>query len=271
MQSINIIESYIQGKRPDQSLCEDGYVVTPHFAAVVDGSTSKVEGRNGGREAMRLVVEAIGNLPPEAGKESMLQTLTQVLARHNPTEALTDAAWRLTCSTVIYSRARSAVWMVGDCQCRFGGTTHTNPKLIDTILTQVRCDVVRHLLSRGHTPDDIRRNDLGRAFIMDALHTQTNFQNDPNPLNPYAYPVLDGTPVRPDRVLEIPVSPETDSLILASDGYPIVGDTLAESERALQQMLHEDPLCIGQNAGTKCLVSGNHSFDDRCYLRLSLP
>lgn len=161
--------------------------------------------------------------------------------------------------------------MVGDCQCRFGGTTHTHPKLIDTILTQVRCDVVRHLLSRGHTPDDIRRNDLGRAFIMDALHTQTNFQNDPNPLNPYAYPVLDGTPVRPDRVLEIPVSPETDSLILASDGYPIVGDTLAESEKALQQMLHEDPLCIGQNAGTKCLVSGNHSFDDRCYLRISLP
>ena len=45
---MQIIEQYIKGKRPDQRFCEDGWVVTPHFAAVIDGSTSKIAGRQGG-------------------------------------------------------------------------------------------------------------------------------------------------------------------------------------------------------------------------------
>ena len=267
---MHIIESYVCGKHPDQSLCEDGYVVTPHFAAVIDGSTSKVKGRNGGRTAMRLVKDAIGSLPPDAGKEEMLASLTQVLAGHNPPEAATQAAYRLTCSAAIFSRRRRVAWMVGDCQCRWEGKTHTHPKAVDTLLTEARCDAIHYLLQHGHTVEDIRRNDLGRAFILDVLRMQTHFQNDRTPGNPFAYPVLDGTCIDPHKVPELTVQPSADCIILASDGYPTVCDTLRESESELARLLKEDPLCIGENAGTKGWTEGNLSFDDRCYLKLDI-
>ena len=38
---MRIIERYCRGKRNDQSLNEDGMLVTDDFAAVVDGVTSK--------------------------------------------------------------------------------------------------------------------------------------------------------------------------------------------------------------------------------------
>lgn len=267
---MQIIEKFVQGKRGKVSLCEDGYVVTPHFAAVVDGSTSKVKGRSGGLEAMRLVCEAVRSLSPEADKEEMLRHFTAVLSRHNPPEAQRDAAYRLTCSAVIFSARRRVVWMVGDCQCRFAQTTYTHPKLVDSILTEARCDAVTYLLAHGHTTADIQRADLGRAIILDALRSQTNFQNDPNPLNPYRYPVFDGTPIDPTLVPEWAIPQSVQELILASDGYPVLKDTLADTERELHHLLLSDPLCIRENKATKCLVEGNLSFDDRCYLRLNL-
>ncbi len=267
---MRVVEQFVQGKQNNEELCEDGYVVTPHFAAVIDGSTSKIPGRHGGREAMALVRKALETLAPDAGKEQMLQHFTRVLAAHNIPEAEEDAAYRLTCSAVVYSVKRRTLWMVGDCQCRFGGTTYTNGKLVDSVLTEVRCAVLRHLLANGYSRDELRRNDLGRKFIADALRDQTNFQNDPNPGNPYRYAVLDGTTVDSTLVREIAVPEGVTEIVLASDGYPQVADTLAESEKILHALLEADPLCMDANAATKGWREGNVSFDDRCYLRLAL-
>ena len=107
-------------------------------------------------------------------------------------------------------------------------------------------------------------------MIFDALREQTNFQNDPNPYNPYRYPVIDGTPIDDALVPEWEVPTEVHELVLASDGYPTLTDTLNETEENLQRLLKEDPLCIDENAATKCLMAGNNSFDDRCYLRIAL-
>lgn len=267
---MHVIEQLVCGKRPDQALCEDGMVVTPHFAAVVDGSTSKVEGRNGGLTAMRLVCEAISSLPPTADKQFVINHLTSALAEHNVAKAAWHAAYRLTCSAVVYSHERRVVWMIGDCQCRFSKHTYTNNKLVDSVVTQARCEALHYLLTHGHTVDELREKDLARGFLMDALRQQTNFQNDPNPCNPYRYAVLDGTPVDQNLVLEIAVPLSVKELVLASDGYPTVCNTLAESEQTLQHLLEVDPLCIKENAATKGFMRGNHSFDDRCYVRLAL-
>ncbi len=267
---MEIIETFLCGKRPDQNLCEDGFAITPHFAAVVDGSTSKVPGRHGGRMAMLAVTEALRHLDAKADKREMLNVLTACLAEKNIPEAQTHAEYRLTCSAAIYSAFRRVVWMVGDCQARWSGHTYTNPKMVDSILTDARCAAVKYLLAHGHTAGDIRRHDLGRAVILDALREQTNFQNDPNAGNPYRYAVLDGTPVPEVLVRELPVA-DAQTLILASDGYPVLCDTVKESESALQQLLHTDPLCINDNAATKCLTEGNLSFDDRCFLKIALP
>ena len=218
---------------------------------------------------MEITLAAIRALPAEVTKQKALSLLTKAIRRETPERAIAEAEYRLTCSAVIYSRTRREVWLIGDCQCRFGGRTYTHPKPVDTILTQIRCDVVRYFLDHGRTVDDIRHNDPGRAYILSTLREQCNFQNDTNPYNPYSYPVLDGMPIDPQRVPTLAVA-DSKELILASDGYPVLFDTLAETETHLHTLLQRDPLCIRENPTTKCLVAGNCSFDDRTYLRLML-
>ena len=57
-------------------------------------------------------------------------------------------------------------------------------------------------------------------------------------------------------------------MVLASDGYPELCGTLAESEEMLREINEEDPLCIGRNAGVKGIMEGMESFDDRAYVRV---
>ena len=64
--------------------------------------------------------------------------------------------------------------------------------------------------------------------------------------------------------------PDKSSIVLASDGYPVLKGTLAESERELSEILKNDPLCYKVYCSTKGLKKGNVSFDDRSYIRFSL-
>ena len=266
---MEIIEQFSLGKR-EGTPCEDGWVVTDQFAAVVDGSTAKIKIAAGqespGHLAMRLVCDAIRKLPATCTKEEALLAFTHVLAEDTTYAA---AHYRPTCSAVVYSAYCKEVWFIGDCQARWQGETHHFEKLVDTILTDIRCRAIHHYLEHGYTETDIQKNDKGRAFIYDALCEQLHFQNDPDTTNPYRYVVIDGQPIDASLVPALPVG-DAMELILTSDGYPQVCDTLEASEQVLHQVLVKDPLCINENPSSKCLVVGNRSFDDRTYLRLRL-
>ena len=266
---MKITEKFSIGKR-EGTPCEDGWIVTTDFAAVVDGSTAKIKIAPGqespGHLAMRLVCDAIKKLPATATKEETLLQLTHVLANDSTYE---QTNYRPTCSAVIYSNYRKEVWFIGDCQARWKGKTHHFEKLVDKILTEIRCCAVRYYLDHGYTTADIKQHDKGRAFIFDALRDQVHFQNDPDRNNPYSYPVIDGQPIDTERIPSLSIG-DSKELILASDGYPEVLDTLQQSEDRLATVLAEDPLCICENPATKCLVDGNRSFDDRTYIRLQL-
>lgn len=68
--AMHIIEQHCQGKRSDQSLNEDGLIITDGFAAVVDGVTSKSVRHlwqpSGGVVAKNLAIEVIAKLPTDA-------------------------------------------------------------------------------------------------------------------------------------------------------------------------------------------------------------
>ncbi|MGM9693697.1 MAG: protein phosphatase 2C domain-containing protein [Alloprevotella sp.] len=267
---MKILEQYLCGKSPDASLCEDGVVITDAFAAVVDGSTSKVAGRHAGRLAMQTVVRALATLPASATLAETLTLLTRELASVSDARGRNDAAFRPTCSAVIFSRERREVWLVGDCQCRFGGQTHRVAKAVDEVLTEIRCRVLSRLLAQGRSREELLRRDLGREAIADFLRLQTNFQNVTDVFNPFRYVILDGTPVAPSAVTVLRVPADEKNLVLASDGYPELFDSLAPTERRLQELLRLDPLCISANPATKGVRPGNLSFDDRAFLRLEI-
>ncbi len=274
---MKIVEAFSEGKKPGAA-CEDGYLVTQDFAAVVDGSTSKSRyphpGLSTGRAAMHTVLAALRNLPAESTMPQALTHFTEALRRatfsyYHTSRLPAEATDRLTCSAVVYSAARREVWFFGDCLARWGGHTYTHPKAVDAVLAGIRRDVVGWYLLKGMTSDEVRRNDPGRAFILPALREQCFFQNDANPYNPFRYLVLDATPADPALVRVASVGTAR-YVVLASDGYPALFDTLPETETHLAGLLHEDPLCIGSLCGTKCWAEGNRSYDDRTYLKVEL-
>ena len=89
------------------------------------------------------------------------------------------------------------------------------------------------------------------------------------------YAVIDGFPIYMDGVKVVslggvlPASPDAHGreIVLASDGYPFLKPTLADSEAALAHLIATDPQCIREFIATKGLVGGNRSFDDRTYVR----
>lgn len=260
-----------------QRLCEDGWIVTGSYAAVIDGSTAKgklrIDGKPTGRQAMETVKDGVRRLPGGICMEEAAVMLTQAIADIYEANGIGDMVKfepenRLTCSAVIWSNCRREIWMFGDCQCRVGDRTFTNPKRVDDVLAGVRSDVSWYLLSHGHSPEELQTMDLGREMIFEALRDQCAFQNAGNE-NPYRYTVLDGFYVDPQTVPVIKVK-ETTEIVLATDGYPVLYDTLAETEVCLCEMLKNDPLCIGSYPMTKGWMRGNNSFDDRTYLRLAI-
>lgn len=271
---MHIIEQFTTGKRGAE-LNEDGIFCSESFAAVIDGSTSKVQVQydklSKGQMATRIVKEALAQAAAELTMPQMLEWLTGALREACPEALDRDAAYRLTCSCAIVSLRRKELWLIGDCQARMGGHNYTHPKRIDTVLAQIRSDIDTFLLRHGHSVEDIRsKGDPGRKFILDALREQCSFQNGDNPHNPFAYPVLDGTPVSPGLVPVTPIGTNVNEVVLASDGYPRLFDTLLCTEQHLQRLLQADPLCINENRQTKGCMQEGTSYDDRTYLRFSL-
>ena len=275
--NMTIKESFQAAKSP-QTTTEDGIAVTNNFAAVVDGSTSKgtllLGGKSSGRVAMEIVCESIqhldANITSAEAANKLTNDIRQLYIENDLLEnAIAKAENRFTCSAVIFSKRRREIWFIGDCQCRFGGQTYTNEKLVDRILADIRCDAIEYLLRHGHTIEDLQLKDLGRAFILDALKDQCNFQNSKGD-NPFLYAVIDGFPIDEGMIKTIHVPPHIHEVVLASDGYPVVCDTLDATEKELQRLLRTDLLCYSENRCTKGVMAGADSYDDRTFLRIEI-
>ena len=286
--SYSVIEQTVRGKSAAQP-CQDSIVTTLDYCAVIDGSTAKTDrtydGMAPGLLAARLVAESVRALPSKATLEEATSLLTSAIRSYYLSHGLLDRVARhpeerITASVVIYSDSRREIWWIGDCQCRVDGRTLHPVKRIDEVLSRIRAEADRYLLSHGYTVDQLRRKDLGRQIIMGALRDQCGFQNVLPACCPYAYPVIDGFEVMRSSSLDsadgqggwssIAVAPDIHQLVLASDGYPYLADTLAASERQLEDLLRQDPLLIRDCSSTKGLAVGADSYDDRAYLRISI-
>lgn len=274
---MKVIEQLLCSKTPHQSDCEDSIFVSEDFAAVIDGvtstSTRKYAEETPGKACSQLLKKALGNLPYRSTAKQAVECLTSAVysmyKELGIEEEVTNLpAARACASIVIYSRFRNEIWMVGDCQCTVDGTHYTNTKPIDTILSNIRSLFIQTELKLGKSVDDMLAVDTGRAFILPLLEWQPAFQNSPIK-NEFTYGVINGFKV-PQREIKVIKLSDPKQVILASDGYPCLFETLAESERYLKKILRNDPLCYREFKTTKGLKPGNVSFDDRAYLKVSV-
>ena len=278
---MKIIESNIIGKK-SQEACEDGLVMTDDFIAVIDGSTSKTPKHlspdmKNGRYAMMLISEYIQQeMKADATVDEFCEGITAYIynkvylpmgieeqLRLHPEE-------RLTASAIIYSNQKKEVWMVGDCQAIINGKLYDNSKPYEQEIAQKRVE----LIAQGLSPAEARKQ-IEPLLIKAMLSGQNQ-----------TYTVIDGFPVYREgvKIVALKVKPASSSIetyfqghpkpvsspnevVLASDGYPFLKPTLAESEAALGHLIAHDPQCIHDFIATKGLVPGNKSFDDRTYIR----
>jgi glycerophosphoryl diester phosphodiesterase len=271
---MQIIEQAIVPKHPERK-SEDGIVVTADFVAVIDGSTSKgqlrchrdfyLRRRSNGELAMTIISSYIKKMPKDSSCHQFCLGATRTIhARYKKSMLLHLAEHsedRLTASCVIFSRLRREIWMIGDCQCLVDGQLFDNPKPYESILAKERADIIKASPQPwNHFIDD----DTARQAIIPHMLETMRQQNK-------TYSVIDGFSVAEKYVRIITLGFQPQELVLASDGYPFLCPTLAESEARLEQQRQKDPLNIGPDfIATKACARGNNSFDDRTYIRFQI-
>lgn len=287
---MTILEQALVPKNPKKKN-EDGIVVTDHFIAVIDGSTSKSTRRyslfhSNGEYAMRLVSKYIRKMPKTTTCHEFCTGVTKYIRKHYKSSQLPTLEAhpedRLTASAVIFSRLNREIWMIGDCQAlltpRPLSDSHSssssvsssspaeksiyldNPKPYEQELADQRAAIIMASpLPHDHFLDD----DTARQAIIPHMLETMQQQNK-------TYSVVDGFPIDKRHVRIVPLDLQPWEIVLASDGYPFLCPTLAESEARLEEQKHHDPLNIGTFRATKAFMRGNNSFDDRAYIRFTV-
>ena len=250
----------------------------PSFLSVIDGVTSKTSRRwgnqTGGQVCTQIIDQILSQLPGDATAREAVDALTagvnDFYLAHDMVELIQeDSSERITAVLVVVSLQRREVWFVGDCQAMLDDCLLQNTKLIDQITAETRAMFLETEVQNGVSIEALRRNDTGRAFILPLLKRQQVFQNNPA-AGVYWHPAIDGLPV-PDEGIRIEPIPEgTQTVILASDGYPLLEKSLAASEQALQHILKNDPLLFRMYKATKGMQEGHCSYDDRAYMKIKL-
>ncbi|TMW72252.1 hypothetical protein [Alteribacter natronophilus] len=275
---MKIIEMNVTSKTGNSDDCEDGIVVTDDFAAVIDGATSKsrniIQNTTTGRHARNILMDAVRRLPRDADCKLTFETLNQTILNSYQSLRITDSmlanpAERFSAAIVIYSRHYHQVWSLGDSKFLTSSYLHETETEADRILARTRSLFLELEIQSGKTIQELMENDTGRAYILPLLKRKISLQN--SRLSPrFAHFILDGFFEQHDAVFVMQLDHKEPFLVLASDGYPALHSSLSDSEKHLQHLLHEDPLCFKIYRSTKGLKSGNVSFDDRAFVKIQL-
>ena len=273
-----IEDQFIQSKTGNPEDCEDTLHTGEHYIAVIDGATSKTdrrwEGETGGRRAAAIISQAFYQMDPDSTARQATGLMTELIRRyykrfHLLEEVQKNPDQRIIASCAAISLARQEVWIIGDCHLLLGNRYISHPKKIDHILSEVRALILELELQKGMTVEQLREKDKGREFILPLLKEHTLLQNNPT-ASTYWFPALDGFTIPDGGIITLPIPQDVDTIVLATDGYPVVKDNFKESEHILQKILTEDPLAFRSYKSTKGMEKGNISFDDRAYIKVRL-
>ena len=267
-QTCGIIEQLCASKTMSPNDCEDIIVVSDSFIAVIDGATSKTDNRFEGKTGGKIAAEIIASCLQTGLVESNMDYKTAIcriqseLQNYSQEYQLEEQGIHLCASAVIYSIAKRQIWAVGDCQFLLNGKHYTFYKKVDTILSDARSLAIHMLLQSGHSEDELLKNDMARTLILGELKMQQYLENRDDE---YGYSVFSNQgSVKTISVTDVPPGSE---IVFASDGYPELFGTLAESEDRLNELIRLDPLCYKIYKSTKGLMSQCTHFDDRSYIR----
>lgn len=262
---MTIIEYYTEGK-VNNTINEDGIFIGDGIVAVIDGVTAKsnnlYNGFKSGKIAKDILIKKLEEVTPTMNFEETFNLLNNSLKDYYNVYGKEQEFF--SAQIIIYNDYFKEVWNFGDCNCMINNEFYNHDKLYDEITSNSRILYNQILLKNGYTIQDLIEKDLGKEYINPLLKNQYLFDNDDS--NIFGYPVLNGNKINLDKIITYKLN-VGDEVILASDGYPIIFDTLEKSEEYLKKVLKEDPLCMYLYRSMKGLELGNSSYDDRAFIR----
>lgn len=270
MIEIKVLESFCEGKS-DESACEDGYVISEDFIAVIDGVTGKsdflYDGKTTGKLTSEMICKVLNKLPKES---SLMQLITEVndeigrfYKKYSFPYDIKEKG--LQAAGVFYSAYYHEIWMIGDCQACVDGIQYFNPKKSDLILSDMRALVIECMKSSQSEGITEECMEMARTIILPWIIKSNVFANDNS--TDYGYSVMNGEKIPESLVQKIKLDDQSHEVILASDGYPAIERTLELTEMKLKEILKSDPGCYKDYRSTKGVKKGWKSFDDRTYIR----
>lgn len=260
----HVIESFTCSKTGIESQNEDGIFVSDHYIAVIDGTTSKTDSIVNGKTAGQFVRDSIFDTLRHLTGDEPYRVVVDMIQNRLFKEAAHVQLEAASASAIIFSKYNKQIWSIGDCQAYINHMLIRETKIIDKVLSEARAIALNALVAKGLCYEDFLVEDKGRELILPFLKLQHEFENK-NVKYGYSVFNISGHPERIiPKVYQVQCG---DMVVLASDGYPSLADTLAESERELFELLSRDPLLYTEYVSTKGLKKGNVSFDDRTYIR----
>lgn len=273
-----IEEVFLKGKKADRDLCEDGLVLSDNYVCVVDGASSSevsfLDGKKSGRWICEKICDALRIMSSNIACLEVLDFINSYICECYKKEGIYEylsrnISVRPCATTAIFCLDRREVVIVGDCQCIMNGEFYKMNNRFDDLMASIRSTINQLCLEKGSTEKDIMQRDIGRECILPGLNKRKIFQNSIIN-NEFTYYAIDGFSMPSNGLKCIKIKKNHMPVILATDGYPKLYDTLEESEAYLKYILREDPLCIKKFQSTKGLTIGNESFDDRAYIKIRL-
>lgn len=270
---MQIIEHFVCGKSGDDRLCEDKIVITPDFIAVLDGATSRqgltLGGWSNGRFAAETLASGIAALPPDIPASEAVTKLTRQLRQAAENAAAQEAktfteiwSWPAA-AALLYSRARREIWRVADSSFMIDGIANYRTFPQEEIWASLRHAFLVARMARGETEAALLAQDPSWEVLTPLIAEFKIFAND---AGEFGYGVFNGTEI-PAVHIEVFPAADAKEIVFASDGYPEIFGTLAETEADLARILAADPLMHKIHPQVKGRKQGHLSFDDRSYIR----
>ena len=268
--SISIVEEFSKSKFIDEKLNEDGLFYNENFVAVIDGVTSKSKELYNGFTGGVLAKEAIKQTFVKFNGDEKIEYIINEIQKNINKVVEESKMHGIAASIIVYSKKHDVIWSIGDCKCLVDKKLYNTNKELEGIAIQARKMAIHAFLLNGYTEEQLLRNDLSREAIMPLLKLQSSFANASDQ---YGYAILNGDINKNqyiiDNVFKINVKGSKE-IVMSTDGYFNLYDTLEKTEKQLAEDLKNDPLCFKNNFATKGKYFGTDSFDDRTYVRFNI-
>ncbi len=268
----NIEESFTLSKKGARKNNEDALYVGDRFIAVIDGATAKTEPPpnatiSSGRFAAQSICRQLENMPSITEPIDIIKALNDKLKEDVNNSVFAKCEEKPTASIVLYDSFTRQIISYGDCQALIKGRVYKREKRADIKLAKKRALILKDKLESGFSIEELLKNDVGRKAIVEELLAYS--KQYANKKEGDGFPVLGVGEIIEDYIDTYPLD-VGESVVLASDGYPVLKENLMQSENTLFEITTKDPLLIHQYKSTKGITQDNESYDDRTYIRFEV-